>query len=98
MLALLRQCNTVIIFKDIPVDSAGIFIALISYFWRKLQLMKTWQIILLFAAAFVALFEQSKAKPNMLIMIACIVVFMVGLMRLMSKIPDKNDKKEDDEV
>lgn len=59
--------------------------------------MKTWQIILLFAAAFVALFEQSKAKPNMVVMIACIMVFMIGLMRLMAKVPGKNDHKNDDD-
>lgn len=59
--------------------------------------MKTWQVILLFAAAFVALFEQSKAKPNMFIMIACIVVFMIGLMRLMAKVPGKSDPKDNDD-
>ena len=32
-------------------------------------------------------------------MIACIVVFMIGLMRLMAKVPGKNDHKDnDDEV
>lgn len=58
--------------------------------------MKTIYIILFFAAAFVALFEQSKAKPNMIIMVACIVVFMMGLMRLMSKVPSKNQKDENE--
>lgn len=63
--------------------------------------MKTIYIILFFAAAFVALFEQSKAKPNLIIMVACIVIFMMGLMRLMSKVPSKNQKDEnvgEDEV
>jgi hypothetical protein len=58
--------------------------------------MKTIYIVLFFAAAFVALFEQSKAKPNMIIMVACIVVFMMGLMRLMSKVPSKNQKDENE--
>lgn len=71
----------------------------IVVFLDQIITMKTWQIILLFAAAFIALFEQSKAKPNMFIMIACIVVFMIGLMRLMAKVPGKNDHKDnDDEV
>lgn len=62
--------------------------------------MKTIYIVLFFAAAFVALFEQSKAQPNMIIMIGCIVIFMMGLMKLMSKVPSKhqrdNDEREDE--
>lgn len=59
--------------------------------------MKTIYIVLFFAAAFVALFEQSKAQPNKIIMILCIMVFMFGLMRLMSKVPGKgqNNNEED---
>mgnify|MGYP000980886644 CR=1 FL=1 len=59
--------------------------------------MKTIYIILLFAAAFVALFEQSKEHPNKIIMVGAIVLFMIGLMRLMSKVPSKNQNKEEDE-
>lgn len=53
--------------------------------------MRTIYIILLFAAAFLALFEQASAQPNKFIMIGCIVIFMVGLMRLMAKVPSKNE-------
>jgi arginine exporter protein ArgO len=63
--------------------------------------MKTIYIVLFFAAAFVALFEQSKAQPNMIIMIGCIVIFMFGMMKLMSKVPSKNlknDNESEDEV
>lgn len=61
--------------------------------------MKTIYIVIFFAAAFVALFEQSKAHPNKIIMIVCIVVFMIGLMRLMSKVPGKGqNNNEEDEV
>lgn len=60
--------------------------------------MKTFFIVLMFAAAFVALYEQSLAKPNVYIMAAAIVVFMVLLMRLMSKIPSKNEKDNGSEV
>jgi hypothetical protein len=59
--------------------------------------MKTLHIILLFAAAFVALFEQASAHPNKIIMIACIVVFMLGLMRLMSKVPSKGQEHNDED-
>ena len=53
----------------------------------------------MFAAAFVALYEQSLAKPNMIIMVGAIVAFMLGLMRLMSKVPSKNDQMtNNDEV
>jgi len=54
---------------------------------------KTIYIILLFAAAFAALFEQSKEKPNVYVMVAAIAVFMLGLMQLMSKVPSKNSDK-----
>jgi len=53
--------------------------------------MKTIYIIIFFAAAFVALYEQSTGHPNMFIMIGCIVIFMMGMMKLMSKIPSKHD-------
>ncbi|KGO91924.1 hypothetical protein [Flavobacterium subsaxonicum] len=61
--------------------------------------MKTIYIILMFAAAFVALYEQSLAKPNVVIMVIAIVIFMLGLMKLMSKVPSKNDpNNSSDEV
>jgi len=60
--------------------------------------MKTIFIILMFAAAFIALYEQSKEHPNNIVMVVAIVVFMLGLMRLMSKVPGKNQEKNDEEV
>lgn len=66
--------------------------------------MKTIYIVLFFLAAFVALFEQSKAHPNMFIMIGCIVIFMYGMMKLMAKVPSKyqqeqeNNENADDNV
>ncbi|MFL9843409.1 hypothetical protein [Flavobacterium rhizosphaerae] len=57
--------------------------------------MKTIYIVLMFAAAFLALYEQSLAKPNMLIMVIAIVAFMLGLMRLMSKVPSKHNDHEE---
>lgn len=50
----------------------------------------------MFACAFIALYEQSLAKPNVYIMIGAIVVFMLGLMRLMNKVPGKNEQKNND--
>lgn len=59
---------------------------------------KTLFIILMFAAAFTALYEQSKAKPNVIIMVVAIIIFMIGLMQLMSKIPDKDNDNTDENV
>lgn len=52
----------------------------------------------MFAAAFTALYEQSKAKPNVIIMVVAIIIFMIGLMQLMSKIPDKDNDNTDENV
>ena len=53
----------------------------------------------MFAAAFVALYEQSLARPNVIIMVVAIIIFMLGLMKLMSKVPGKYDtNNNDDEV
>lgn len=59
---------------------------------------KTLFILVMFAAAFVALYEQSKAKPNVIVMVIAIVIFMLGLMQLMAKIPDKDNNKTDGNV
>ena len=53
-------------------------------------------ILIVFAAGFVALFEQSKAKPNVIIMVVAIAVFMLGLMQLMSKVPSKDQETNDE--
>lgn len=47
-----------------------------------------------------ALYEQSKAKPNIYIMVGAIVLFMYGMMRLTAKVPSKtenNSEKDDTE-
>lgn len=61
--------------------------------------MKTIYIILMFVAAFVAFYEQSKAESNVIVMIVAMAIFVIGLMRLMNKVPSKSEQKnEDDEV
>ncbi|WP_343623728.1 hypothetical protein [Flavobacterium lindanitolerans] len=45
-----------------------------------------------------ALYEQSKEKPNLYIMIVAIVIFMYGMMRLMAKVPSKNQDNSEDDV
>lgn len=49
-------------------------------------------------AIFVALFEQRKPQPNVVVIIICIVIFMFGMMRLSAKTPSKNQDKNDDEL
>lgn len=57
--------------------------------------MKKLLLPLAIVAIFVALYEQSKDRPNVYVMCAAIVIFMVGVMNLGSKI--KSKKHEDDQ-
>lgn len=59
--------------------------------------MKTIYIILMFVAAFVAFYEQSKAESNVIVMIVAMAIFVIGLMRLMNKVPSKSEQKNEDE-
>ena len=45
-----------------------------------------------------ALYEQSKTDKNVYVMVIAIVVFMMGMMKLSSKTPSKNQDKEEDDV
>ena len=48
-------------------------------------------------AIIVALYEESKEKPNVYILCIAIVIFMYGIMRLSAKTPSKNqEEKEQD--
>jgi len=60
--------------------------------------MKKLLIPVLFLSGFVLLYEQSKDKPNLYIITAAIVVFMFGLMKLNTRIPHKNNDKDQDNV
>ncbi|WP_130736196.1 hypothetical protein [Flavobacterium sp. J27] len=52
--------------------------------------------ILLFAFGIYAIYEQSKPNPNPYIMFGAMVIFMVGLYRIMKKIPSKNDTENNE--
>lgn len=45
----------------------------------------------------VGLYEQTKDKPNLYIMIFAIIIFMYGMMRLSAKTPSKNSETEEDD-
>lgn len=60
--------------------------------------MKKLLIPIMFIAIIVALYEQSKPEKNVYILVAAIVIFMIGMMRLSAKVPSKNQEKENDDV
>lgn len=60
--------------------------------------MKKFTILLMVLAIGVALYEQTSADKNVYVMVIAIVIFMMGMMKLSSKTPSKNQDKEDDNV
>ena len=46
----------------------------------------------------VAFYEQSSADKNIYVMVIAIVIFMIGMMKLSSKTPSKNQDKDEDDV
>ncbi|HKO76405.1 MAG TPA: hypothetical protein VJU52_04275 [Flavobacterium sp.] len=60
--------------------------------------MKKFTILLMVLAIGVALYEQTSAEKNVYVMVIAIVIFMMGMMKLSSKTPSKNQDKEDDNV
>lgn len=46
----------------------------------------------------IAFYEQTSADKNIYIMVAAIVIFMMGMMRLSSKTPSKNQENNEDDV
>lgn len=60
--------------------------------------MKKFTILLMVLAIGVALYEQTSADKNIYVMVIAIVIFMMGMMKLSSKTPSKNQDKEEDNV
>lgn len=52
--------------------------------------------LLLFAFGIYALYEQSKPQPNRLVMFGALALFVVGLYKIMKKIPSKNDQDDEE--
>lgn len=48
-------------------------------------------------AIIVGFYEQSKAKPNVFILIIAVAVFMYGVMKLSAKTPSKYSETEEEE-
>ncbi len=47
-------------------------------------------------AIIVGLYEQSKAQPNVYILVIAVIIFMYGIMRLSAKIPSKHSDTEEE--
>jgi len=54
-------------------------------------MMKKFVILLMVLAIGVALYEQTSTEKNVYVMVIAIVIFMMGMMRLSSKTPSKNE-------
>ena len=60
---------------------------------KKYLVMKNWLIVVLLIGFYFGYIEQNKPQPNPYILSAVAVVIMVGMCRLMSRVPSK--KPED---
>ncbi|SHL87975.1 hypothetical protein SAMN05444366_1893 [Flavobacterium saccharophilum] len=60
--------------------------------------MKAFKILIMILAISVALYEQVSEEKNIYIMVIAIAVFMYGMMQLSTKIPSKNQDKEEQDV
>ncbi|AOW10762.1 hypothetical protein [Flavobacterium gilvum] len=60
--------------------------------------MKKFTILLMILAIGVAFYEQSSSNKNVYVMVIAIVIFMVGMMKLSSKTPSKNQDKDEKDV
>lgn len=57
--------------------------------------MKKIQLPIMAIAIFFAFYEYAKPKPNLYIVVATIVIFMLGMMKLMTKVPSKKPEDKD---
>lgn len=83
------------------VSAINAHLFFVSYFWKiskAFNYMKKIYIPIIAIAGIVALYEQSKSKPNVYIMVIAIILFMYGMMRLTAKVPSKNQDNSDNDV
>jgi lipoprotein signal peptidase len=62
------------------------------------EMMKKFIILIMVLAIGVAFYEQSSADKNVYVMVIAVVIFMMGMMRLSSKTPSKNEDNNEDDV
>ena len=58
--------------------------------------MKKILIPLMIISIVIALYEQSQDKPNVYLLIASIIVFLVGMIKFSSKLPSKHTDDNDE--
>ncbi len=49
-------------------------------------------------AIIVGLYEQTKAKPNIFILVIAVVVFVYGIIQLSAKVPSKHSETDGEDV
>ncbi len=59
--------------------------------------MKKFVFPFMIVAIIVGLYEQTKAKPNVFILVIAVVIFFYGVMQLSAKTPSKHAETEDEE-
>lgn len=62
------------------------------------EMMQKFIILIMVLAIGVAFYEQTSADKNIYVMVIAIVIFMMGMMRLSSKTPSKNQDNNEDDV
>ncbi len=60
--------------------------------------MRKFSVLLILVAIFMAFYEQNKPKPNVIITVICMAVFMFGMMKLSAKIPPKDEDDEHNSI
>ncbi|MGG7035588.1 MAG: hypothetical protein ACI7YS_10410 [Flavobacterium sp.] len=60
--------------------------------------MSKFQIPIMILAVIAIIYSQYQPEYKLIILIPSIVIFMMGMMNLSSKIPGKNQDKEDEHV
>lgn len=53
-------------------------------------------VLLTFGGGILALYEQSKEKPNVFLLIGSMIIFVYGMYRLMQLVPSKKDENEEE--
>jgi predicted branched-subunit amino acid permease len=60
--------------------------------------MKKFIIPIMIVAIFVAFYQQRTTQPNVIVTVICVAVFMLGMMKLSSKIPPKDNEDDSEKI
>ena len=60
--------------------------------------MKKIIIPIMLIAVFFAFYTPKESNYHIYVKVAAIVILMIGVMKLMEKVPSKKEEKEDDEI